>query len=291
MYSWTITSAGNDWLITNGATTNSITYTSGSSGPATFKLVVTNAGSGCMDSCTIVVNCTPPYIGCTLGFWKTHTSLWNETSDPISLCLAGAISGIDGTSGSLFMTTFGLTSAQMTAAGLDPTMTLIQALNLGGGSYRMLARQGTASLINSCALAPNFPYSTSQVITMIHDAIVNLNAEPAASQLAAANEAQPDKCPAGGPANPNGITLNAYPNPFVDQATIEVSTSYDYSHVVVQLYNIHGEAVSLVFNGSLEANQTYSWKVDGTNLPEGIYFYRVNANNELFSGKIVLMRN
>ncbi len=43
------------------------------------------------------------------------------------------------------MTTFGLSAAQMSAAGYPTSLTLMQALNLGGGGYNKLARQGVAA--------------------------------------------------------------------------------------------------------------------------------------------------
>jgi hypothetical protein len=95
--------------------------------------------------------CRPDYWGCTLGFWKTHTSIWNDAADPISACVANGIISLgapfsgNGTSGSSFMTTFGLTPAQMTAAGYPANLTLLQALNLGGGSFELLARSGVAA--------------------------------------------------------------------------------------------------------------------------------------------------
>src|SRR4030095_245956 len=135
-YQWIIVS-GAGWQITAGATTNCITYTAGSSDSVTVRVYVTNS-CGCVDSCEVTFGCRLPYWGCTLGFWKNHTSLWNDPTDPISMCVANGIAAMgagysgDGTSGSSFMTTFGLTPAQMTAAGYPTSLTLLQALNLSG---------------------------------------------------------------------------------------------------------------------------------------------------------------
>src|SRR5205823_3655990 len=120
-----------------------------------------------------------PFRGCTLGFWKNHPALWNDATDAIASCVANAIASMgapysgNGTTNSSFASTFGLTPAQMAAAGYSTSLTLRQALALGGGGFQKLARQGVASLLNSCSFPQNFPFITTQVLTDIHNAIVN----------------------------------------------------------------------------------------------------------------------
>src|SRR6185369_776592 len=91
-YQWSILS-GAGWVITSRTDSNCIVYTAGSADSVTIKLVVTNA-VGCKDSCSVTYGCISPYWGCTLGFWKNHTQIWDEPSDPISLCLANALSAL-----------------------------------------------------------------------------------------------------------------------------------------------------------------------------------------------------
>jgi len=143
-------------------------------------------------SCTVTI----PNEGCTPGFWKNHTSLWDQLSDPIVQSIRATVNGLGapyvyddsagGLTTQLFRNIFGVTSAEMTAAGLDPNMTMEQAINLGGGDFEKLARHGVAALISS-ASGINYPFNQNQVLTMVHNAIVNLGAEPTAQQLADAN--------------------------------------------------------------------------------------------------------
>ncbi len=146
------------------------------------------------DSCTVEI--VAPNEGCTPGFWRNHTELWDENSDTVSQNVKAAVDAKGapyfydpalGVTDQLFSNIFGLTAAQMTAAGLDPNLTMDQGVNLGGGSFDKLARHGVAALLSS-ASGINYAFSSDQVLTMVHDAIVNLQAEPTAQQLADAND-------------------------------------------------------------------------------------------------------
>jgi hypothetical protein len=83
--------------------------------------------------------------GCTPGYWKNHLDDWPPS---------GLSPGDD------FETTFGVDL-------FDPDITLLEAINLGGGGVRKLARHGTAALLN--ALHPNvdYPFSAAEVIAFV----------------------------------------------------------------------------------------------------------------------------
>lgn len=87
----------------------------------------------------------PPGEGCTPGFWKNHLSDWGPT---------GLSPGDD------FDTTFGVDL-------FDPDITLDDAVNLGGGGVRKLARHGTAALLNALHPAVSYPLSAAQVIAAV----------------------------------------------------------------------------------------------------------------------------
>ena len=147
------------------------------------------------DSCTVEIIVLNE--GCTPGFWRNHTELWDENSDTVSQNVKAAVDAmgapyfydpaVDGVDEQLFRNIFGLTAAQMTAAGLDPNLTMEQGVNLGGGGFDKLARHGVAALLSSAA-GISYPFSSDQVLTMVHDAVVNLMAEPTAQNLADAND-------------------------------------------------------------------------------------------------------
>ncbi|MCI0583756.1 MAG: hypothetical protein L0227_12865, partial [Chloroflexi bacterium] len=139
--------------------------------------------------------------GCTPGFFKRWTNTWDGAGDAITVNIKSAIDGLGapytyaagGITTQLFRDIFGLTPAQMTAAGLDPNLTMLQAINLGGGGFNALARHGVAGLLSSASVA--YPYSTTTVLTKVHDAVVTLMYEPALTQLSGANELSHQNCP------------------------------------------------------------------------------------------------
>lgn len=129
-------------------------------------------------SCTVSI----PGEGCTPGFWKNHTSLWDQSSDPIA-----AAAGFTTTTS--FNEFFGLTSAQ---SGFPDSLTMADALSLGGGGGQKLARQGVAALLN---LAANLNYplpaginNATDLKNAIKNAYLSRTFEPLAQQLADANE-------------------------------------------------------------------------------------------------------
>jgi len=313
---WKIVS-GTGWMITAGADSSCMTYTAGNGlDSVTVRVIVTNA-CGCSDSCEVTFSCRLPYWGCTLGFWKTHPSIWDNASDPISQCVASGISAMgagysgNGTTGSSFMTTFGLTPADMAAAGYPVNLTLIQALNLGGGTWGLLARSGVAALLNSCGLSGHYFYNSPvSVITMVHNAVVAGSAAGAnatGNDFQIHNEAIPDNCPKAGRATPhssesssmrtiygtaygdNTMSVNAYPNPFASTATIEFEMVFT-TEVSVIVYDLSGKKVADLFNASAEAGKSYQVQLNGTNLPAGVYVYRITAGDEVYNDRLILIK-
>jgi hypothetical protein len=245
---------------------------------------------------------------CSPGYWKNHTSRWDQATDPVSQCVANAISGLgapysgNGTTSSLFRTTFGLSIAQMTAVGLPATLTLQQAINLGGGGFIALARQSVGVLMNSCALNPT-QYTTSQFLVLIHNAIINKNPNVNFNTF--------ENCPLNGttpgalgkagsdgtdeaPALPAAFALHAnYPNPF-NPTTVIAFDLPEASNVKLTVFNVLGQQIATLVNGSVAAGyQSVVWDADnhnGTAVPSGIYFYRVEARSLTTNQEFVEVR-
>ncbi|HXF48902.1 MAG TPA: FlgD immunoglobulin-like domain containing protein [Verrucomicrobiae bacterium] len=326
-YQWSFSSP--DWVITGGQGTSCITYTAGSSGPATLLLDATNQ-FGCHSSCDVPIDCQPGFEGCTPGFWKNHTGLWNQTSDAVSQCVASAIAGLgapysgNGTTGSSFRTTFGLTGSEMLEAGLNANLTLQQAINLGGGGFQKLARHAVAGLLSSCQV--NYTYTTLQVLTQVHEAIINLEAEPLATQLAAANNLPHDHCESGlpaaapvasgrdllnveddnfaldpvavekaaGSALPTVFALRgSYPNPF--NASTQINFALPQAGTVrLVIYNILGQPVRTLLDGDQPAGErSVLWNGtdnSGSSLSSGVYFYKIMFNGQVKVGRMNLIK-
>lgn len=93
--------------------------------------------------------------GCTPGYWRNHLEDW-------------AAAGID--TGDDFDTTFGVDY-------FDPDITMEEAVNLGGGGVRKLARHGSAALLSASHPDVAYPYSAAEVIAMVQAGDVDALAE------------------------------------------------------------------------------------------------------------------
>jgi uncharacterized repeat protein (TIGR01451 family) len=147
-----------------------------------------------------------PAQGCTPGWWKNQgLGAYDSPTDPLAIAVTTAVAdywyggvapaGFDGTHDALFRDAFSLTSAQMSAVGLDPNLTLLGAIELGGGNFNALARQGTSALLNSVSV--DYPYEANQVLQMVHDAIVTQNVGNLVNLFDTANNLDHSSCPTG----------------------------------------------------------------------------------------------
>jgi hypothetical protein len=83
--------------------------------------------------------------GCTPGYWKNHLEDW---------AAAGYAPGDD------FDTVFGTDL-------FSPNISLLTAVNLGGGGVNKLARHGVAALLSAAHPGVDYPYSVAQVIAAV----------------------------------------------------------------------------------------------------------------------------
>ena len=116
--------------------------------------------------------------GCTPGYWKTHPEQWDGVSPD-------ATSSITWDMG--FNTTFGVTKSR---SGLANSVTLMDAVNLGGGGLMALNRHAAAALPSADAV--EYSYSLAGVINLYRDAVGAISGpetiNSALAKLSAANE-------------------------------------------------------------------------------------------------------
>jgi beta-glucosidase len=79
-----------------------------------------------------------------------------------------------------------------------------------------------------------------------------------------------------------------FPNPFNPNTTITYDLP-EYSHVSISLFNMLGQEVEEIINQSQQAGR-YSIQFDGSNLPSGIYYYRLNAGKYVSVKKMLLLK-
>jgi len=79
-----------------------------------------------------------------------------------------------------------------------------------------------------------------------------------------------------------------YPNPFnpVTNIKFEIPES---RYSVLKIFNVVGEEVASLINGRLNAG-SYEVTFDGSNLPSGVYFYRLTAGEFSEEKKMVLIK-
>jgi len=138
----------------------------------------TDAGPPDDDDASVVIDveCAPPGgEGCTPGFWRQtqHSAEFNA-----------AIAALGGVTD--FHTLFGLTSAQ---TGLDSGLTMLQAVNLGGGGANLIARHGAAALLNAAHPGVDYAYTEAEVIAAVQAAFGVGTSSISIADLIAANEA------------------------------------------------------------------------------------------------------
>ncbi len=80
-----------------------------------------------------------------------------------------------------------------------------------------------------------------------------------------------------------------YPNPFNPQTAIDFSL-LALSNVTLKVYDILGREVATLINNEKKDAGKYSVQFDATNLPSGIYIYKLTAGSFIEMKKMVLMK-
>jgi len=88
-------------------------------------------------------------------------------------------------------------------------------------------------------------------------------------------------------ANPMQLYYN-YPNPFINSTTIHFYLFED-RFVNITLYNVLGEKINS-FNYGLLSMGNHNIIIDGSELNNGIYFYKVSANNFSKVGRMIIIK-
>ncbi len=82
--------------------------------------------------------------------------------------------------------------------------------------------------------------------------------------------------------------MQNYPNPFNPTTDIEFRIA-DFGFVSLKVYNVLGQEVASLVNG-LKRPGSYTVRFDGSGLPSGVYFYRLQAGSHSDMKKLMLMK-
>lgn len=58
--------------------------------------------------------------------------------------------------------------------------------------------------------------------------------------------------------------------------------------MVIEVYDLLGRNIATVFNQEVNASQNYKVSFDGSNLPNGIYIYKITLGNKNSNKKFMI---
>lgn len=87
----------------------------------------------------------------------------------------------------------------------------------------------------------------------------------------------------------DALSLAGYPSPTNGQTTVTFTVPA-FTHAKVEVYNMEGKRVATLFNQNANANQQYKLDFDGSNLPNGVYVYRLTTESNSAIEKFILAK-
>jgi hypothetical protein len=82
--------------------------------------------------------------------------------------------------------------------------------------------------------------------------------------------------------------MQNYPNPFNPSTDIKFSISEN-GLVKLAVYDISGKLIETLFNGNLNSG-VYNINFNASKLSSGTYFYRLEANGQVETRKMILVK-
>lgn len=86
--------------------------------------------------------------------------------------------------------------------------------------------------------------------------------------------------------NINSITVNSYPNPFTEKATISFTLDED-NTARIDIYDLSGKLIQTIFNSKVKKGEETKAEFNGENLPAGTYIYKLSTSKSSKIGKLM----
>ncbi|MBK8450092.1 MAG: DUF3494 domain-containing protein [Saprospiraceae bacterium] len=86
------------------------------------------------------------------------------------------------------------------------------------------------------------------------------------------------------------IDVHVYPNPFSTTAIMLFQNTLASSKITIALYNVSGNKISTLFDGTVQKDVTYSVDLSSEKLMDGIYFYRIINGTQIINRKLILIK-
>jgi hypothetical protein len=87
----------------------------------------------------------------------------------------------------------------------------------------------------------------------------------------------------------SGLQLKSYPNPAVNTAILEFANEVT-ENVTVEVFDIAGNRVKLLFNQRAENGVEYRLELDASNMANGMYFYRVTTPSAVKTERFMIQK-
>ena len=264
--------------------------------PLTIQYSVSD---GCQEkSCSstfLVPICELPK-GCSLGFWKTHPQVWDQTTDPVAAA-AGFRTSTN------FWTFMGI--AQGTCGLPNTSINMQQAVGLNGGGCRAVTRQGVAALLGSAAFGNDYAYPLGTTnFTTLKAVIVNAlsTCNCPQSLIDALNVANNNEYDVNGNniCSPLGrlvakaaiedkvatTNFDAYPVPFKDKITIKCQFDFE-TDMKIEIINILGMTLFTQTESNVYLGKEINLDLNANITKEQIYFIKVTTNRGSSMKKVI----
>ena len=85
------------------------------------------------------------------------------------------------------------------------------------------------------------------------------------------------------------IITDAYPNPFNPFATFSVAVKEN-QNVLVEIYNSLGQRMQTLHSGGMISNESYEFRIDGTEFSSGLYLIKVSGHNFSSARTVTLLK-
>lgn len=86
------------------------------------------------------------------------------------------------------------------------------------------------------------------------------------------------------------MDIKAYPNPFNKQTVVEFLAPENHAHAVIEIINVAGRKVATIFDQEITRGTRYQAILDGHDLAEGVYIYKITMGNRIINKRLVLVR-
>jgi hypothetical protein len=84
--------------------------------------------------------------------------------------------------------------------------------------------------------------------------------------------------------------VDVYPNPFSEKATIEFGTAQSAANVKLEIFNVIGQKIATLFEGSMEENEIRKVDFIPADLASQVFVYVLKTDSEIHIGKLNMLK-